>query len=131
MKVLHERNPLVTLAKLGRPDLSDGQARIAATEIRDAYDAGITKLGAYAEGALNIFGDGTNPVSVRNAVTGFMAGLAAGGISSRANVFLATQKELYIRIREVTDPDGGLDANEVRKLLEDCVAMKTGGPAAE
>lgn len=131
MKVLHERNPLVALVKQEAPHLSNGQALIAAMEIRDAHAVGIMELGSYAEGALSIFGDGTNPVSVRNAVTGFMVGLAAGGISSRANVFLATQKELYIRIREVTDPDGGPDANEVRKLLEDCVAMKTGGPAAE
>jgi len=128
MKALDLRNPLVALAKEQKPHLNDDQARIVAMEIRDQHAQCIGELAEFAESALSILGDGTDPNLVRNALSGFIGGLAAGGVSSRANAFIAALPSLHGRIVLVIDNREG---DAARKLFFDCMAMKTGGPAAE
>lgn len=124
------RNPFVALVREKNPGLDDDQVLIAALEAYDFHKEGIKELGMLAKSALGILGDGKSPTSLNNAVNGLMGGLSAGGVSSRANVFFANYPRFYEHIRSVTNP-AALNATEVRKLLQDCIAMWKNGPAAE
>jgi len=130
MDTLNPRNPLVLVVKQMHPEFTDAQALAAALGAYRQFIRGIWELSELALRALQHLGRRNDQARVRGAVSRFMTAYAASGLASPLKGFLGAHPPLRDRIEAMILNDD-LNPVEVRRLLRDCISIKSGGPAAE